>query len=134
MGSFAVSFDLVNPFQVSSVLLVEALVIVIEAVLLYLLLARQIGKAFGASFSANLVTGLLSIFYFVFSSIEVESTYSKLTFSVVFPLMINVLVEVVVLRLFYRNVNLSKIFKVSAVVNIVSYTLLVVFAYPPMLV
>ena len=80
---------------------------VIEAVLLYFLLTRKIGKAFAASFSANLTTGLLSIFYFVFSPIEVESTYSKLTYSVVFPLMINVLVEAIVLRLFYRNVNLS---------------------------
>jgi hypothetical protein len=107
VGFLAASFDLVNPFQVSCVLLAEALVIVIEAASLCFLLARKIGKAFAASFSANLSTRLLSIFYFVFSPIEVETTYSKLTYSVVFPLMINVLVEAVVLRLSCRNVNLS---------------------------
>ena len=81
---------------------------VIEAVLLCFLLTRKIGKALAAFFSANLTTrGSLSIFYFVFSPIEVESTYSKLTCSAVFPLMINVLAEAVVLRLSCRNVNLS---------------------------
>jgi hypothetical protein len=134
MNLAVVSFDLVNPFQVSSVALVEALVVVIEAILLYLFLARKIGKAFAASFCANLVTGLLSIFYFIFTPKEGGSTYSSLTLSVVLPLVINVLLESLVLRLFYRNVNLGKILKVSTIANIVSYVPLLIFTYPSMLV
>ena len=70
--------DVINPFMAPSTLLFEAIVIMIETPIIFLLLERQVVKAFVASFTANLVTGLLSVFYIVFSWEYVSFTYSKL--------------------------------------------------------
>ena len=96
--------DLVNPFLVPSVLILEALVIIVEAVIVFFLMERRAAKAFAASFSANLLTGLLSIVYFFFP-LEFGFAYSRIgedaftlqestvILILVFGLMINMLVE-----------------------------------------
>ena len=71
--------DLVNPslVLVPSVLILEALVIIVEAVIVFFLMERRAAKAFAASFSANLLTGMLSIVYFFFP-LEFGFAYSRI--------------------------------------------------------
>jgi len=121
-----ISLDIVPPlFMVPSVLLFEAIVIVIEAFLIFHLMERQAMKAFAASFTANLLTGLLSLFYFLPSLRVVSFTYSTLASMIVVPLLINILVEAGVLKLFYRAVSMRKILKVSTIMNVASYVILI---------
>jgi hypothetical protein len=115
--------DVVNPLLVPSVLLFEALVVIIEAFIIFFLLERRLGKAFAASLAANLITGLLSFLYFLIPS-EILSSYSDLGLMLVIPLMVNILVEAGVLRFFYRAVSLRRILGTSAVMNIATYGLL----------
>jgi len=117
--------DVINPFMAPSTLLFEAIVIMIETPIIFLLLERQVVKAFVASFTANLVTGLLSVFYIVFSWEYVSFTYSKLASMIVVMLLINILVETGVLKLFYRAVGVRKILKVSTIMNVASYAILI---------
>ena len=128
--------DLVDPFLVPSVLILEALVIIIEAVVIFFLMERRAPKALAASFSANLLTGLLSIVYFFFP-LEFGFAYSRIgeeaftlnesivVLILVFGLIVNILVEAGVLKLFYRTAGTRKIFKVSTVMNIISYALVI---------
>lgn len=128
--------DLVDPFLVGPIFLLESLVVVIEACLIYLLMERSIVKAFGASFCANLITGLLSIIYF-FLPLEFGFAYTKmgvdafilqdstLILLLVAGFLVNILVEAGVLKLFYRQASARRIFKVSAIMNVISYVLIV---------
>ena len=115
--------DVVNPLLVPSVLLFEALVVIIEAFIIFFLLERRLGKAFVASLAANLITGLLSLLYFLMPS-EISSSYSDLALAFVIPLIANMLVEAGVLRFFYRATSVRRILGTSAVMNVVTYGLL----------
>jgi len=97
---------------------------------------RRAAKAFAASFSANLLTGLLSIVYFFFP-MEFGFAYSRIgeeafalqestvVLILIFGLIVNILVEAGVLKLFYRTTGTRKIFKVSTVMNMISYAIVV---------
>lgn len=113
--------DVVDPFLVPSLLIIEASVIIIETIVIFLLIERKIGKAFAASFVANLVTGLLSLFY-LFLPVEAASSITSM---LVLGLIINILLEAGILRLFYRGVNVRKILGVSVVMNVASYALII---------
>ncbi len=115
--------DLVDPLLVPSVLLFEAAVIVIEAAVLYFMLERTISKAVIASFSANLVTGLLSLVYLLLPT-EALPAFTRLATMVILALPVNIILEAGVLKGFYRAAIL-KLLKVSVVMNIVSYAILI---------
>jgi len=115
--------DVVNPILVPSVLLFEALVVIIEAFIIFFLLERRLGKAFTASLAANLITGLLSFLYFLIPS-EISTSYSDLGLAYLIPLVVNILVEAGVLRFFYRATSVRRILGTSAVMNVVTYGLL----------
>ena len=115
--------DVVNPLLVPSVLLFEALVVIIEAFIIFFLLERRLGKAFAASLAANLITGLLSLLYFLIPS-ETSPLYADPALAYVIPLIVNILVEAGVLRFFYRTMRVRRILGVSAVMNVVTYGLL----------
>ena len=115
--------DVVNPLLVPSVLLFEAFVVIIEAFIIFFLLERRLGKTFAASLAANLITGLLSLLYFLMPS-EISSSYSDLALAFVIPLIVNMLVEAGVLRFFYRAASVRRILGTSAVMNVVTYGLL----------
>lgn len=115
--------DVVNPLLGPSVLLFEALVVIIEAFIIFFLLERRLGKAFVASLAANLTTGLLSFLYFLIPS-EISSSYSDLGLVYVIPLIVNILVETGVLRYFYRGVSMKRILGASAIMNVATYGLL----------
>lgn len=116
--------DVVNPLLVPSVLLFEALVVIIEAVIIFFLLERRLGKAVGASLIANLVTGFLSLLYFLIPSEISPFMYPDLVLLYAVPLIVNILVETGVLRLFYKAANLGRILGVSVVMNVATYGLL----------
>jgi len=115
--------DVVNPVLVPSVLLFEALVVIIEAFIIFFLLERRLGKAFVASLAANLTTGLLSFLFFLIPS-EISPSYSDLGLVYVIPLIINILVETGVLRYFYRVASMKRILGVSVIMNVATYGLL----------
>ena len=116
--------DVVNPFLVPSVILFEALVVIIEAVIIFFSLERRIKKAVGASLTANLITGFLSLLYFLIPSEISPFMYPDLVLLYAVPLIVNILVEAGVLRFFYRAVDLRRILGVSAVMNVATYGLL----------
>ena len=116
--------DLVDPFTVLSVPLFEAAVIIIEALIIYFLLEKKGVKAFVSSLSANLITGLLILFYPFF--LETSSMPTTLVFIILLPLLINILVESGVLKLFYKSIDTMKILKVSALMNLASYAILMI--------
>lgn len=122
-------FDVVNPFLVPSILLLEIVVVLLETAVIYSLLERRVVKALASSACANLVTGLLSIFYFALTEI-IYSTEAPLTIRILVPLAINIIVEAGVLKLFYKTATVRKILQVSTIMNIISYTLLAFFMYP----
>ncbi|MEM4246693.1 MAG: hypothetical protein QW390_05305 [Candidatus Bathyarchaeia archaeon] len=57
--------DLVDPTAASYMLFIEAIVVIIEAAVIYSLLERALAKAFISSVCANFVTALLSFFYLI---------------------------------------------------------------------
>ena len=104
----------------------EIVAVILEAVIIYFLLVKEAVKAIVASFTANLVTGLLNIVYLIFFWIDV-STYPRNILVMAVALLINILVEAGILRLFYKTMSTKKILKVSAIMNIASYALLIFF-------
>ena len=119
--------DLVDPLLVPGVVVFEAIVVLIEAVVMFFLLERNLRKALVASFSANLVTGVLSIVYLLFSWATISTT-QRFASMIVAALLINMLVEAAVLRLlFFRAVDMKKLLKVSAVMNLASYAILIIY-------
>jgi hypothetical protein len=123
-------FDLINPVTVSSVFLIEVAVIIIEAVIIFLLLEKAAVKAFVSSLGANLVTGILSVFYLLFSVDPSFPLSLKVILAVIAPLVFNIFIEAGVLRLFYRKVDSKRLLKVSAVMNLASYVLVVINVMP----
>jgi len=119
--------DLVDPLLVPGVVVFEAIVVLIEAVVMFFLVERNLRKALVASFSANLVTGVLSIVYLLFSWATISTT-QRFASMIVAALLINMLVEAAVLRLlFFRAVDMKKLLKVSAVMNLASYAILIIY-------
>lgn len=115
--------DLVGPLIVSSILFFEVVAVMLEAVIIYFLFEREAVKAFVASFSANLVTGLLNIIYlFVFW--QDVSIYSIKAVVMTVALLINILVEALVIKRFYKTVDNRKILGVSTLMNLASYGVL----------
>lgn len=135
-GETALSFferlflDVVDPFLVPSVWILEALVTIVEAIVVFFLMERRAAKAFAASFTANLLTGLLSTVY-LFFPLEFGFAYiftldePTVALILVSGLIINILVEAGVLKLFYRTASAGKIFKISTVMNLISYAIVV---------
>ena len=134
--------DLIDPFTVSPMLLAEALVVIIEAIIIFFLMERHAIRAFASSFCANLITGSLSIVYlffplefdFAYTKIGVEAfslSSSTLILLLLLGLAVNILVEAGVLKLFYRAASTGKIFRVSVAMNIISYVVIVLsFMFP----
>jgi len=119
--------DLVDPLLVPGVVVFEAIVVLIEAVVMFFLVERNLRKALVASFSANLVTGVLSIVYLLFSWATISTT-QRFASMIVAAVLINMLVEAAVLRLlFFRAVDMKKLLKVSAVMNLASYAILIIY-------
>jgi len=119
--------DLVNPILVPSVLLFEGTVVVVEAIVIFLMLERNLGKAFAASFTANLVTGALSAIYILFSWGGTYA-YPQLVFMLVVGLLVNIFVETGILKLsFFKEIEVRRLLKVSMVMNVVSYGILVLY-------
>jgi len=122
--------DIVDPWLLPSVWIIEALAIIVEAVVIFFLMERRAPKALAASFAANLLTGLLSI-VFLFFPLEFGFAYiftleePTVAFILISGLIINILVEAGVLKLFYRRASAAKIFKVSTVMNLISYAIVV---------
>jgi hypothetical protein len=105
-------------------------VIIIEAVIIFLLLEKAAVKAFVSSLGANLVTGILSVFYLLFSVDPSFPLSLKVILAVIAPLVFNIFIEAGVLRLFYRKVDSKRLLKVSAVMNLASYVLVVINVMP----
>ena len=118
--------DLVGPMIASYLLIFEFLAVLLEAAIIYLLLEKKATKAFISSFSVNLVTGLLNIVYFFVFWIDV-STYPQNIIILLIALLINILVEAGILKRFYKSTDTKKILKVSAIMNLASYAILVFF-------
>jgi hypothetical protein len=119
--------DLVDPFLVPGVVVFEAIVVLIEAVVIFFLLERNLGKAFLASFSANLVTGALSVIYLLFSW-EALSTYTRFGSMLIVALAVNIVIEASVLKiLFFKATKVRRLVGVSAVMNLASYTLVILY-------
>ncbi|MEM2922596.1 MAG: hypothetical protein QXF26_09820 [Candidatus Bathyarchaeia archaeon] len=118
--------DLVDPTAASYMLFIEAIVVIIEAAVIYSLLERALAKAFISSICANFVTALLSFFYLIFSIEETFTTYLKVVLVAIVPLVINILVEAGILRLFYAEAPLKRVLKTSVVMNIASYALVII--------
>ena len=119
--------DLVGPLIVSSILFFEAVAVVLEAVIVYFLLEREAVKAFVASFSANLITGLLNIIY-LFIFWQDVSIFTRKAVVMTVALFINILVEALVLKLFYKTIDNRKILGVSTLMNLASYGILLLLA------
>lgn len=129
--------DLVDPFMVSSMLFLEAAIVIVETVVIFFLMERKAVKAFVASFCANLITGLLSIVYFFFPLEFTTFAYSRIgeeafvlrssavILLLLLGLILNILVEGGVLKLFYKTATARKILKVSTVMNLISYAIVV---------
>jgi hypothetical protein len=119
--------DLVDPFLVPGVVVFEAIVVLIEAVVIFFLLERSLGKALLASLIANLVTGALSVIYLLFSW-EALSTYTRFGFMLIVALVVNIVVETIVLKiLFFRATKLSRLIGVSVVMNLASYAIVILY-------
>jgi hypothetical protein len=118
--------DVIGPLSAPPMIYFEIVAVILEAVIIYFLLVKEAVKAFVASFTANLVTGLLNIVYLIFFWIDV-STYPRNILVMAVPLLINILVEAGILRSFYKTMSTKKILKVSAIMNIASYALLIFF-------
>jgi dolichol-phosphate mannosyltransferase len=84
-------------------------------------------KAFVASFSANLITGLLNIIY-LFIFWQDVSIYTRKAVVMTVALLINILLEALVLKLFYKTINNRKILGVSTLMNLASYGILLLLA------
>jgi hypothetical protein len=119
--------DLVGPLIVSSVLFFEAVAVILEAVIIYFLLERIAVKAFVASFSANLITGLLNIIY-LFIFWQDVSIYTRKAVVMTVALFINILVDALILKLFYKTIEYRKILGVSTLMNLASYGILLLLA------
>jgi hypothetical protein len=115
--------DLVGPLIVSSILFFEAVAVILEAAIIYFLLEREAVKAFVASFSANLITGLLNIIY-LFIFWQDVSVYTRKAVVMTVALLINILVEALVLKRFYKTIDNRKILGVSTLMNLASYGIL----------
>jgi hypothetical protein len=98
----------------------------LEAVIIYLLLEKKATKAFISSFSVNLVTGLLNFVYFFVFWIDV-TVYPQNIMILAVSLLINILIEAGILKLFYKSTDKKKILKVSVIMNLASYAILVFF-------
>jgi hypothetical protein len=124
--------DIVDPFLLPSVWILEGLAVIVEAVVIFFLMERRAAKAFAASFTANLLTGLLSIL-FLFFPLEFGFAYlftprsfePTVVLILVSGLIISILLEAGVLKLFYRTARVGKILKVSTVMNLISYVIVV---------
>ena len=125
-----VILDLVNPINASVVLFLEVLVVIIEAIIIYFLLEKGWGKAFISSITANFITGILSLFYLLFSIDTSTSLYMKAILVIVIPLIINIVIEAGILRFFFSKVDKRQILKTSVVMNIASYGLMVINIMP----
>ena len=125
-----VILDLVNPVNASLVLLLEVIVVIIEAIIIYFLLEKGWAKAFFSSITANFITGILSLFYLLFSIDASASVYMKIVLVIVLPLIINILIEAGILRLFYSKVDKRQILKTSLVMNLASYVLIILNIMP----
>jgi len=121
------SLDLVDPFLVPGVVVFEAIVVLIEAVVIFFLLERSLGKALLASLIANLVTGGLSVIYLLFSW-EALSTYTRLELMLVVAVLVNIVVETGALKiLFFKATKLRRLIIVSAVMNLASYAIVILY-------
>jgi hypothetical protein len=118
--------DLVGPMIASYLLIFEFLAVLLEAAIIYLLLEKKATKAFISSFSVNLVTGLLNVVYFFIFWIDV-SVYPQNIMILAVALLINIFVEAGILKFFYKSTNTKKILKVSIIMNLASYAILVFF-------
>ena len=125
-----VILDLVNPINASLILFLEVLVVIIEAIIIYFLLEKRWGKAFISSITANFVTGILSLFYLLFSVDAVTSLYVTVILVIIIPLIINIVIEAGILRLFFSKVDMRKILKTSIVMNVASYVLIIINIMP----
>ena len=125
-----VILDLVNPINISLVLFLEVIVVIIEAIIIYFLLEKRWIKAFTSSITANFITGILSLFYLFFSIDASTSLYMKAVLVIVLPLIINILIEAGILRLFFSKMDKRQILKTSAVMNIASYVLMIINIIP----
>ena len=117
--------DLVDPFLISFPLLTEGAVVILETVVIFYLMEKRLTRAFVASLCANLLTGGLSIVYLFF---PLELGFARTTTSILilaFGLCVNILVEAGVLKLFYRTRSTGRIFVVSTVMNVISYSIIV---------
>jgi hypothetical protein len=122
----SILIDLVGPMIVSYLLVFEFLAVILEAAVIYLLLEKRVAKAFVSSFSANLVTGLLNVVYLFIFWIDF-SAYPQRIIVLAVALLINIPVETLILRFFYRSTDIKKILKVSAIMNLASYAILTFF-------
>ncbi|MBS7651057.1 MAG: hypothetical protein QXN62_06680 [Candidatus Bathyarchaeia archaeon] len=118
--------DLVGPLITSFIILFEVFAVLVEAALIYLLLEKKAAKALTSSFIVNLVTGLLNLVYFFFSWADI-STYHQNIIIFAVALLINILVEASILKYLYKPINVKKILKVSTIMNLASFIILVFF-------
>jgi hypothetical protein len=125
-----VILDLVNPINASLILFLEVLVVIIEAIIIYFLLEKRWGKAFISSITANFITGILSLFYLLFAIDTSTALHMKVILVIIIPLIINILIEAGVLRLFFSKVDKRKILKTSIVMNLASYVLIIINMMP----
>ncbi|MBS7645374.1 hypothetical protein KEJ44_04960 [Candidatus Bathyarchaeota archaeon] len=125
-----VFLDLFVPTDMFYTLFLEFIVIVIEAVFIYFLLEKAVGKAFLSSLGANFITGVLSAIYLVFSIDYSHPFYSRLILAVIVPLVVNILVEAGILKLFYKDKTMKRILKTSVVMNLASYIFIVLNIMP----
>jgi hypothetical protein len=128
--------DLVDPFLIWFPLLTEGAVVILETVVIFYLMERRLARAFVASLCANLLTGVLSTVY-LFFPLELgaaratigEDVFtmqpSALILILAFGLCVNILVEAGVLKLFYRTRSTGRIFEVSTVMNVISYSIII---------
>ncbi|MBS7626986.1 hypothetical protein KEJ51_08165, partial [Candidatus Bathyarchaeota archaeon] len=83
-------------------------------------------KALTSSFIVNLATGLLNLVYFFFFWADISTYYQNIIIFTV-ALLINILVEASILKYLYKPVNVKKILKVSTIMNLASFIVLVFF-------
>lgn len=122
--------DLIVPTTFFSTLFLEVIVIVIEAIVIYFLLEKSLVKAFISSTCTNFVTGVLSLFYLLFSIEPSFPLYSKVILIVIMPLLINIFIEAGILKFFYGKVTMQRILKVSVVMNLASYLFILINILP----
>ncbi|MEM2882454.1 MAG: hypothetical protein QXU06_00895 [Candidatus Bathyarchaeia archaeon] len=122
--------DLTVPTTMWHMLFLELTVIAIEAAFIYFLLERSAGKALVSSLIANFITGILGAIYLIFSIEPHHPLYSKFILAIIAPLVINILLEAAVLRLFYRSAAARRILGASALMNLASYGLIAINLMP----